>query len=87
MTSFEYTDDDGGRFAAKPLPGVPYILLMTDIPGSAIPVNRLEEVIAGLRDIARQAAGQAEPPRPTVVIHEKPAAETPIIVVRPGTEG
>jgi hypothetical protein len=62
MSSFEFTDEDGGRFAVKPLPGVPYVLLMTDPEGAAVPLDRVEEVVAGLRDMARQAGGAAPQP-------------------------
>lgn len=62
MSKFQYTDADGGRLAIKPLPGVPYILLMTDLEGSAVPVDRVEEVVAGLRDMTRQAGGQVLKP-------------------------
>ncbi|MFD6968343.1 hypothetical protein [Streptomyces sp. NPDC059949] len=66
---FEYTDEDGGRFVAQPLPGVPYVLLACATPeGAAVPLDRLEEVIAGLRDMARQTGGQ-----PTA----RPRAEAP----------
>ncbi|WP_369778861.1 hypothetical protein [Streptomyces sp. R33] len=57
MSHFEYRDEDGGHFTAKPLPGVPYILLTTDPDGCAVSLDRLEEVIAGQRDMARQAGG------------------------------
>ncbi|MCX5587587.1 hypothetical protein [Streptomyces erythrochromogenes] len=50
---------------------------------AVVPLEQLEEAIAGQREVARQ---QAAPARPTVTIHEKPA-EPPIIVVRPGLEG
>ncbi|MFJ8016202.1 hypothetical protein [Streptomyces sp. NPDC096339] len=74
MSSFEYTDGDGGRLAVKPLPGVPYILVMTDIPGSAIPVTRVEEVVAGLRDMACQTGGTAPAPRRRLTELEHDAA-------------
>lgn len=64
MSHFEYRDEDGGHFTAQPLPGVPYVLLKTDPEGCAVPLDRLEEAIAGLRDMARQTGGQTEPVRP-----------------------
>ncbi|MFB6809443.1 hypothetical protein [Streptomyces sp. NPDC056387] len=58
MTShFEYTDPDGVRLVVKPLPGVPCILLAVHPEDVVIPVDRLEEVIAGQRDMGRQAGG------------------------------
>jgi hypothetical protein len=91
MNRFEYIDPDGDRLRAEPFPGRPAILLILgtqgedDVASLRIPTAHLEEVIAGLRDMARQAGA---PARPTVVIHEKPADEAPIVVVvRPGTEG
>ncbi|MFD3827678.1 hypothetical protein [Streptomyces sp. NPDC058621] len=87
---FVYTDFAGQDFAAVPgetPDGRPAARILTgsEEVGHAeatIPLDRLEEIITGLRDIARQQA----PARPTVVIHEKPA-EPPIIIVRRGPEG
>ena len=63
--TFRYTDPDGDHLIATPTTrhGEPAINLRNargdGQGGSAvdIPVDRLEEVIAGIRDTARQAAG------------------------------
>lgn len=56
MASFEFTDPDGGVMAVRPLPGIPHILIETGPWGVGVPVDRVEEVVTALRDIARQAA-------------------------------
>lgn len=61
MNRFEYTDGDGGRLTVQPLPGVPYIVLTTSPEDASIPLDRVEEVITGMRDMARQAGGQSAP--------------------------
>ncbi|MER6515133.1 hypothetical protein [Nonomuraea sp. NPDC001636] len=53
--TFEYPDSDGETFHASPLPGVPAILLRTSPNGAAVPADRVEEVVAGIRDTARTA--------------------------------
>lgn len=64
---FEYTDPDGDRLRVEPFPGKPAILLILgtqgedDVASLRIPTAHLEEVIAGLRDMARQAAGRPAP--------------------------
>lgn len=60
MSSFEYTDEDGDHLTCRPMLGIPAILLRTDPNGVVIPLTRLEEIIAGQRDMARQA-GRAAP--------------------------
>lgn len=70
MSTFEFRDEDGERLTVTPMLGVPgVIFLRTDPDGVAIPLDRVEEVVAGLRDMARQAGGQAEP-RTTVLLEE-----------------
>ena len=64
---FEYTDPDGDRLTAIGIPNcgrlgptVSFILKRTDTDTSVglfIPAGRVEEVVAGIRDAARQAAG------------------------------
>lgn len=70
MNRFEYTDWSGDTFVACPTTlrdGTPILAVRVteyDIVGPAnsavvhVPVAFLEEVIAGLRDMARQASGQ-----------------------------
>jgi hypothetical protein len=65
--TFEYTDPDGdivtvgtvGRFGQ---PAVSIRVHRPDVPEATaevhIPVGRVEELIAGIRDTARQAAGE-----------------------------
>jgi hypothetical protein len=59
--TFRYTDPDGDRLDVRPgtntikLDALDAVTLHRVI--LAIPVDRVEEVIAGLRDTARQAAG------------------------------
>nr|WSX48866.1 hypothetical protein OG409_07850 [Streptomyces sp. NBC_00974] len=61
MSSFEFTDEDDDKVTCRPMHGgVPYILLKTDPNGCAVSLARVEEVVAGIRDMARQAGGQAE---------------------------
>lgn len=71
--TFCYTDPDGDRLHVTPTTrfGKPAISLRNaraDIPKGAavhIPLDRVEEVIAGIRDAARQAASEAAAaPRP-----------------------
>jgi len=59
--TFEYRDGDGETVIAQPLPEFPAIILRTSPNGAAIPAARVEELIAGIRDITRQAAGQPGP--------------------------
>jgi hypothetical protein len=67
MSHFEYTDPDGDRLRVEPFPGKPAILLILGTEGEddtaslRIPTVFLEEVIAGLRDMARQAGGRPAP--------------------------
>ncbi|MFK0222172.1 hypothetical protein ACIQWN_28780 [Streptomyces vinaceus] len=70
MNRFEYTDAHGDTFAAAPTTlrdGTPILAVRITEYDNAGPTNSavvhlptafLEEVIAGLRDMARQAAGQ-----------------------------
>ncbi|MFD4738689.1 hypothetical protein ACFWNQ_15150 [Streptomyces virginiae] len=69
MSLFEYRDPDGDRLRVEPFPGRPAILLILgtqgedDVASLRIPTAHLEEVIAGIRDMARQASGQPAPLR------------------------
>ncbi|MFI1165607.1 hypothetical protein ACH4UM_18825 [Streptomyces sp. NPDC020801] len=67
--TFHYTDPDGDHLRVDPFPTPdgPHITIRaedwsygTDAIGQAtvlIPVDRVEELVAGIRDTARQAAG------------------------------
>lgn len=68
MNRFEYTDSSGARLRLEPITerGEHLVMLSAispeqDLVVVDIDVNRVEEVIAGLRDMARQAGGQPEP--------------------------
>ncbi|MFE5967107.1 hypothetical protein [Streptomyces sp. NPDC056463] len=59
--TFEYRDRDADAFTARPTIGTPEpaILLHISPSNSAhVPLDHVEEVVAGIRDAARQAAGQ-----------------------------
>ena len=65
--TFHFTDRDGDTLSARPLtaggpgPAVSLIVTRGNGPQSAgvfIPLDRVEEVVSGLRDMARQAAAQ-----------------------------
>lgn len=65
MSHFEYTDPDGDLLSigiADRDDGLPAVSLVAEQGGGEtsihIPLDRLEEVIAGLRDMARQATGR-----------------------------
>ncbi|MFD9368804.1 hypothetical protein ACFWA6_14020 [Streptomyces sp. NPDC060020] len=67
---FEFIDPDGDGLVLLPWPsggrpGPVVGLIATPREGKSagvfIPLDRLEEVIAGLRDMARQASGQPAP--------------------------
>jgi len=58
VSSFEFTDEDGDKLTARPMLGHPAILLKTSPNGAVIPPDRLEEVIAGMRDMARQTGAR-----------------------------
>ncbi|MDV5145896.1 hypothetical protein R1T08_17190 [Streptomyces sp. SBC-4] len=73
---FEYTDPDGDRLTALPIthcgqhgPAVSLILRRAETGvsvGQFIPADRVEEVIAGIRDTARTASGQPTCPGRTL---------------------
>lgn len=61
--TFHYTDPDGHRLELEPdtdLNGQPVVTVQARGPYASVPVHipldRIEEVVAGLRDTARQAA-------------------------------
>lgn len=56
--TFEYRDADGDKLTVQPAIGAPYLYFRTSPSGCAVPPDRAEEVVAGVRDAARQAAGQ-----------------------------
>lgn len=56
--TFEYRDADGDKLTVQPAVGAPYLHFRTSPSGCAVPVDRAEEVVAGVRDAARQASGQ-----------------------------
>lgn len=70
MNRFEFTDPDGDRLVAEParrdddIPAVALMVLNGTAGGATlhVPLAHLEEVVAGLRDMARQTGGQ--PPVP-----------------------
>ncbi|MFI8448210.1 hypothetical protein [Streptomyces erythrochromogenes] len=69
MSRFEYTDPDGDRLIFEPdvtEDGRPALLVTINLSGDEAAVHvmpdRVEEVIAGLRDMARQAGGAAPAP-------------------------
>jgi hypothetical protein len=71
--TYRYTDPDGGRLEATPAIHLSagqlavefFIPLATTNPVQAgrvrIPLDRIEELVAGIRDTARQTAGQEQP--------------------------
>lgn len=70
--TFHFTDPDGRRLELEPdttPDGDPAITVWARGTFALVPVrvplDRVEELIAGLRDTARQAAGGAEPQQPT----------------------
>jgi hypothetical protein len=65
--TFRYTDVDGDRlavFTAQIPSQGPGVNFKTDPRGCSIPLDRLEELIAGVRDTGREAAEYAEQPSP-----------------------
>jgi len=68
--TFEYRDNDGARLAIDAVNASTYygnepvVALLTehrdgdDLPVVYVPLDRVEEVVAGIRDAARQASGQ-----------------------------
>lgn len=69
MSHFEYTDPTGNRLEITPAApgGVSFETFdgTSDYYAGAVkvPCDQIEEVIAGIRDVTRQAGGQAEPAR------------------------
>ncbi|MEU7074705.1 hypothetical protein AB0B30_32640 [Streptomyces narbonensis] len=73
---FEYRDNDGARLAIDAVNASTYygnepvVALLTehrdgdDLPVVYVPLDRVEEVVAGIRDAARQASGQQPDTRP-----------------------
>jgi hypothetical protein len=66
--TFRYTDPDGHRIEAERgwVAETPAVTITTwngygDTIRVDIPVDRIEELIAGIRDTARQAAAQEQP--------------------------
>ncbi|MET9465830.1 hypothetical protein ABZY44_13685 [Streptomyces sp. NPDC006544] len=66
MGRFEYIDPEGCGLHIAPVTyrdGQSLLVLIGDPKGKAmiarIPLDHVEEVVAGLRDMARQAGGQA----------------------------
>lgn len=62
--TFHYTDPVGDTIDAHPLQhhryGPSVSIAVNDV-AVWIPVDRIEELVAGIRDTARQAATQAQP--------------------------
>lgn len=68
MSRFEYTDPEGCGLHIAPITyeaGPSLLVLIGDPKGKAmiarVPLDHVEEVVAGLRDMARQAGGQPAP--------------------------
>ncbi|MGW2203398.1 hypothetical protein [Streptomyces sp. NPDC001774] len=57
--TFEYRDEDGDELFVDRAVLIPAIFIRTPPNGCVVPSGRVEEVVAGIRDAARQAAGQA----------------------------
>ncbi|MEU2236136.1 hypothetical protein [Streptomyces vietnamensis] len=55
--AFEYRDEDGDDLIVRPMRGIPAIMILTGTNGIAIDLDRVEEVVAGIRDAARQTTG------------------------------
>ncbi|MEU7010390.1 hypothetical protein [Streptomyces sp. NPDC046332] len=82
QTAFEYRDETAARLSVAAVQAnthhgtVPVVALLTehpdgdDVPVVYVPLDRVEEVVAGVRDAARQAAGQpaAETPQPAPTV-------------------
>jgi hypothetical protein len=59
--TFEYRDHDGDVFSVEPIEytdGRRVVSFETEDGPCHVPLDRMEEVVAGIRDAARQAAGQ-----------------------------
>lgn len=59
--TFEYRDPDGDAFTVRPTIGTPEPAILLHISPSNcahVPLGRVEEVVAGIRDAARTASGQ-----------------------------
>lgn len=68
--TFHYTDPDGDSLHIEPTrrhgqPAISLRNVRVDIEGASVavhvPVDRVEELVAGIRDTARQAATQEQP--------------------------
>lgn len=62
--TFHYRDTDNDLLVIDPSrdrDGQPALHFTTTHEGVLVPVDRIEEFIAGLRDTARQAASQEQP--------------------------
>jgi hypothetical protein len=56
-----YTDEDGEPITVRRAHGgLPVVVIKTTDSGCYIPLDKVEELIAGIRDAARQAAGLRE---------------------------
>jgi hypothetical protein len=85
---FEYTDWSGDKLTVLPAKGG---ILVEAENAPHVPLDRVEEVIAGIRDLARQAGRQPAPQPLTVRINigDEAALQTAIrdILRRSGSEG
>ena len=54
--TYRYTDPDGDPIEVMPAPVGAFIAIRTTDNGCYIPLDRVEELVAGIRDTARQAA-------------------------------
>lgn len=69
--TYHYTDSIGDTIDAQPvqLASGPAVSIAVNDVAAWIPVDRIEEFIAGLRDTARQAAGGEPDHRHTAALH------------------
>lgn len=59
--TYQYSDIDGDGITVRPAPAtVGGVFIKTDPDGCYIDPDRLEELVAGIRDTARQAARRSE---------------------------
>lgn len=85
---FEYRDEDGDDLIARPMRGVSAVLILTGTNGIAVDLDRVEEVVAGIRDAARQATAQPadDDEQPTEDRQDHPAAELYVLLRKAGED-
>ncbi|MFI2426537.1 hypothetical protein ACH5A7_20980 [Streptomyces sp. NPDC018955] len=82
--TFAYTDPDGHHLELEPdsdHDNRPVVTIWARAPFARVPVriplDRIEEVVAGLRDTARQAAGATPDHRHTAALHHMGVTNIP----------